>query len=133
MAKKSFIETRWFALSGRELGVLAVAAALALAATATVSLLRSELWRQESTVKRAADVAPAPARINVNTAPEYELRLLPGIGPKTARSIIEYRRSHGEFSALDDLQEVKGIGPATVRGIRPHAMCLPGHEDGSRG
>lgn len=57
-------------------------------------------------------------RISINTASENELTLLNGIGPATARSIIEYRNTHGFFQSLEDLTKVKGIGPKTLEKIR---------------
>ena len=56
--------------------------------------------------------------IDVNTASEAELDLLPGIGPKRAAAIVEERRHAGAFRSLDDLQRVHGIGPRTVEGLR---------------
>ncbi|UTM58963.1 ComEA family DNA-binding protein [Photobacterium sp. CCB-ST2H9] len=53
--------------------------------------------------------------VNINTANAEELdKLLLGVGPDKARSIIEYRDQHGEFSTADDLSKVKGIGASTV-------------------
>lgn len=49
--------------------------------------------------------------ININTANADELQKLPGIGPKIARRIIEYRRINGAFDHKEDIQNVKGIGP----------------------
>ena len=60
-------------------------------------------------------------RINPNDAPTASLARLPGIGPARARAIVTYR-SAGEglaFRNADDLQQVRGIGPAIVAGIRP--------------
>ncbi|KAH3738033.1 hypothetical protein DPMN_044638 [Dreissena polymorpha] len=39
--------------------------------------------------------------IDVDTASEYELRMLPGIGPKVAQSIITYRELHGRITRYD--------------------------------
>jgi len=65
-------------------------------------------------------------RINPNDASEASLARLPGIGPTRARAIIVLReRLHGQdgrspvFREPDDLAQVKGIGPATVAGLRP--------------
>ena len=49
-------------------------------------------------------------RVNLNTADEQELMLLPGIGESLARSIVEYREKHGPFTEPEQLMEVSGIG-----------------------
>jgi len=58
-------------------------------------------------------------RINVNTAPSSELVVLPGIGPKKAEAIVLYREANGPFATVDDLIQVKGIGPKTLEKLRP--------------
>lgn len=60
----------------------------------------------------------AEALININTASTTELEELPGIGPVTAASIIEWRTEHGGFSSVDELLEVSGIGEVTLAEIR---------------
>jgi competence protein ComEA len=81
----------------------------------------------------AAPVVPPPATgagvvsspgapgglVNVNTATETELEALPDIGPVTAAEIIAYRTEHGPFPTVDALDDVSGIGPATMEQLRP--------------
>ena len=50
--------------------------------------------------------------ISLNSATAAELQTLPGVGEKTAQAIIQHREATGGFSAVDDLLEVKGIGPS---------------------
>lgn len=57
--------------------------------------------------------------VPVNTAPASELQKLPGIGPKLAEAIIEYRTRSGPFKRVEQLLEVKGIGPAKLGRMRP--------------
>jgi competence protein ComEA len=59
--------------------------------------------------------------VNINTASAELLEKLPGVGPKTAERIIEYRTEHGRFSAVEELLDVKGIGPKKMEKIRPLA------------
>lgn len=51
-----------------------------------------------------------PASINLNTASQDELQKLPGIGEVMSSRIIEYRRKHGKFYSLEELENVSGIG-----------------------
>jgi competence protein ComEA len=58
--------------------------------------------------------------ININTASETELETLSGIGEVLAATIVEYRTQNGPFASVDDLEDVSGIGPATLEEIRDH-------------
>jgi competence protein ComEA len=58
------------------------------------------------------------APLDLNQATEDELDLLPGVGPATAKAIVDYRTAHGPFSSVDDLLDVRGIGPAKLDGFR---------------
>lgn len=51
--------------------------------------------------------------IDINHASQEELETLPGIGPVIAARIIEYREENGPYQVVEDIQKVKGIGPAT--------------------
>jgi len=60
-----------------------------------------------------------PAEVlNVNQAGLVELERLPGIGFTRAQAIIAYRETFGPFSSIEDLQNVAGIGPIHLEGIR---------------
>lgn len=63
--------------------------------------------------------------IDVNTASADQLQLLPGIGPSRAAAIIESRNTQGPFRTVEDLARVRGIGPATVEGVRPYVRIEP--------
>lgn len=67
-----------------------------------------------------AQAAPATAAaeqtqaVNINSAGVAELAGLDGIGESKAQAIVEHRESNGSFASVEQLTEVKGIGPATV-------------------
>ena len=92
-------------------------------------------WRQ------AAQPQPAPAVsadrlattptasagsgvLDINSATAEELETLPGIGPKLAGAIIEYRGQHA-FQSVDDLNDVPGIGEKRLAELRPHVRVGP--------
>lgn len=62
----------------------------------------------------------APALVNLNSADQAALESIPGIGPVTATAILRYRADIGAFTALEQLLEVDGIGPATIESLRPY-------------
>jgi len=58
--------------------------------------------------------------LDVNFSPADSLELVPGIGPVTAKRIIDYRREHGALVSVDSLINVPGIGPAKLKQIRKY-------------
>ena len=61
--------------------------------------------------------------VDINRADWPELMQLPGIGKKTARSIIEARETGGPFLNLDDLEKrVRGVGPRMTAEITPFVL-----------
>jgi competence protein ComEA len=63
--------------------------------------------------------AGAPTeKININSATSEQLQSLPGIGPGTAKAILEYRAKVGKFNKIDEIINVKGIGEKKFQKIK---------------
>ena len=58
--------------------------------------------------------------LNLNSASEEILIKLPGIGPMTAEKIIDLRKSKKGYKKVDELLEIKGIGPAKLKAIKKY-------------
>jgi len=91
--------------------------------------------QQQVYVPRQGEVSPmSPAvggggasagPVNINTATAAELETLPGIGPKTADTIIEYREANGPFETIEDIMNVPGIGEGTFEKIKDRIAVGP--------
>ncbi len=58
-----------------------------------------------------AATEPAPTnKVDLNSATVDQLISLPGVGPKLAGRIVEYREKAGRFGSIEELLNVKGIG-----------------------
>lgn len=67
----------------------------------------------------AQDSADESDGVNINKANAEELaEALNGVGPTKASAIVTWREEQGRFTTPEHLQEVNGIGPATVSGNR---------------
>jgi competence protein ComEA len=60
------------------------------------------------------------ATVNINRANSAQLQSLNGIGPAKAQEILKYRKAHGNFNSVDELVNVKGIGPKTLIKLKPY-------------
>jgi competence protein ComEA len=59
-------------------------------------------------------------RVDLNTATLGELQTLPGIGPKLADGIVQYRDTHAPIHDFDAILNVKGIGNKKHSTIKPY-------------
>jgi competence ComEA-like helix-hairpin-helix protein len=67
---------------------------------------------------RTTSSGPA-APFDLNTATADQFTQVPGVGPVTARRIIDRRTERGGFGSVDELRQVHGIGPKRLAALRP--------------
>jgi competence protein ComEA len=77
---------------------------------------------QAAAAQKTAVAAPT---VNLNTATVEQLQKLPGIGPKTAARIVEYRQKHGGFKKIEELMNVRGVGEKSFLRIRSQLAVTP--------
>lgn len=58
--------------------------------------------------------------VNINTGNAQELQRLPGVGPALSQRILDYRKENGNFTQIEDLDAVSGIGMGMINRIRSH-------------
>lgn len=83
---------------------------------AAVAMFGSTTFAAPKKIPQAREVTGV---VNLNTATAKELELLPGVGPKTAKLIVEYRGKQ-PFKTPAEVVKVKGIGKATYNKIKNH-------------
>jgi competence protein ComEA len=62
------------------------------------------------------------AVLDLNAATAADLEALPGVGPVLARRVVDHRTQHGPFRRLDELLQVKGVGPRLLERLRPRIV-----------
>ena len=111
---------------------LALATAALAALVVTPVLLTAPAY---AAPKREVASATAPAQdtaatsesgvVNLNSATEAELMLLPGVGPSKAAAVLAFRKKYGAFKKVDDLSKVKGFSYKTLKKLKPY-LALSG-------
>lgn len=113
----------------RSLPVIALVA-VALAMGGTWRLAGAAPPAAAETIKAQAATEPEPpprkkpareltGKVNLNTATEEQLMLLPTVGPAKAERIVIWRKKNGAFRRIADLRRVKGFGYKTFKRLEP--------------
>jgi len=101
--------------------MLMTLALLAVAALPSAAQQQKATGSNGSSRSSAAKPSATPSSpVNINTATQTQIETLPGIGPKVAQRIIEYRQKNGQFKKVEDLMNVKGIGEKSFLKLKPY-------------
>jgi competence protein ComEA len=65
-------------------------------------------------------------KLNINIANQQALSHLPGIGPKTAKKIVDYRNDHGFFNNIEEIKNVSGIGEKKFEKLKDYITVTGG-------
>lgn len=95
--------------------------------TQTLAPVAADLIAAEEPAPPDSEAAPAPARlVDLNAAPEEELRTLPGVGRLLAARLVAAR----PFGSLDDITHLEGISTGLLERLRPLVTVQPPVESG---
>jgi competence protein ComEA len=109
------VERAGGARNGADLSVLNLAAPLT---DGTQVVVPKQGAAPAGTVPGESGGGSTSGLVNINTASATEFETLSGIGEVLAGAIVDYRTENGPFASVDDLENVSGIGPATLEEIR---------------
>lgn len=76
-------------------------------------------------VPALAKKTPPKHPIDINAASAKELEELPGVGPTTAKAIIQFREKTGRFRRVEDLLAIRGISETKLAKMRPYITVGP--------
>jgi competence protein ComEA len=86
------------------------------------------LAQDTSKSAKAAEALSGP--VNLNTATAEQLEKLPGVGPATAKRILEYRQKNGSFKKIEELMNVRGIGEKAFLRMKPQLTVTAAKPNG---
>jgi competence ComEA-like helix-hairpin-helix protein len=92
-----------------------------ICALALVTLLATGLCPLTASAAKNPPTHP----IDINLAGAKELQELPGVGPNTAKAIIDFRTKSGRFHRVEDLLAIRGISEAKLAKMRPYITLGP--------
>ena len=95
----------------------------ALALCGSSPLLAQTAPKQGKSPKQI--VAASTEVINLNTATAAQIATLPGIGPKTADLIVQYRQKNGPYKKVEEVMNVRGVGEKSFLKLKSRLTVTP--------
>jgi competence protein ComEA len=94
--------------------------ALLIRAAAILICAAALSWSAGAPRALAAKKIPPSTPVNINEATLKELEEVPGIGPTTAKAIIQFRTRSGRFRRVNDLLVIRGVSEGKLAKMRPY-------------
>ena len=85
---------------------------------ALACIISSSLAAQRAGKPPVTATEASTGPINLNSATAAQIAVLPGIGPKTADLVVQYRQKNGPFKKIEEIMNVKGIGEKSFLRIK---------------
>jgi competence ComEA-like helix-hairpin-helix protein len=92
---------------------------------ALVTLGALALWMCCSAGFLGAQKKPPAEPVDLNSASLDQLEQLPGIGPSTAKAIVQFREKSGPFERVEDMLAIHGISKKRLEKLRPYVVVRP--------
>lgn len=90
----------------------------ALVLAAALALISSPLNAQRAAKPPVVATAVSTEVVNLNSATVAQIASLPGIGPKTADLVVQYRVKNGPFKKIEEIMNVRGVGEKSFLKIK---------------
>ena len=100
--------------------VLAIGGTWSTASAAPTTALAAQPAAEEPHVAKKSSRKELAGKLNLNTASEDQLMLLPTVGPAKADRIVAWRKKNGGFKRVADLRHVKGFGYKSFKKLEPY-------------
>lgn len=100
----------------------------ALVLAAALVVVASPLMAQRATKPPVAATVVSTEPVNLNTATAAQIASLPGIGPKTADLVVQYRAKNGPFKKIEEIMNVRGIGEKSFLKIKDRLTVAAGQK-----
>src|SRR5688500_10159350 len=85
---------------------------------AALVFISSPLAAQRAAKPPVATAVVANEVVNLNSATAAQIASLPGIGPKTADLVVQYRVKNGPFKKIEEIMNVRGVGEKSFLKIK---------------
>jgi len=90
----------------------------ALVLVAALVFVSSPLAAQRAAKPPVVATVVSTEVVNLNSATAAQIATLPGIGPKTADLVVQYRVKNGPFKKIEEIMNVRGVGEKSFLKIK---------------